>query len=79
MCNVCISAVCPLELNSSSLCLPHGQTTAAFLFPLHFFFSFLYYTDVPSLAFTLACHLAATRRSYKAAGALGLVLGSVFD
>ncbi len=35
------------------------QTAACFLFPLHFFFTFLYYTDVPSLFFVLASYLAA--------------------
>lgn len=47
------------------------QTAACFLFPLHFFYQFLYYTDVPSLFFTLATVLAAARRRYRSAGALG--------
>ena len=47
------------------------QTAACALFPLHFFYQFLYYTDVPSLFFTLATVLAAARRRYCLAGALG--------
>ena len=47
------------------------QTAACFLFPLHFFYQLLYYTDVPSLFFTLATILAAARRRYRLAGALG--------
>ncbi len=47
------------------------QTAACALFPLHFFYQFLYYTDVPSLFFTLATVLAAARRRYRLAGALG--------
>ncbi|PRW39235.1 Dol-P-Glc:Glc(2)Man(9) c(2)-PP-Dol alpha-1,2-glucosyltransferase [Chlorella sorokiniana] len=47
------------------------MTAACFLFPLHFFYQFLYYTDVPSLFFTLATILAAARRRYRLAGALG--------
>ena len=47
------------------------QTAACFLFPLHFFYSFLYYTDVPSLFFTLAAYLAGQYRRYHTAAALG--------
>lgn len=47
------------------------QAAASYLFPLHFFFNFLYYTDVPSLFFTLAAHLAGRRRRYRTAAALG--------
>jgi alpha-1,2-glucosyltransferase len=51
--------------------LPALQAAACFLFPLHFFFSFLYYTDVPSLFFTLAAYLAAHARRTYAAAVLG--------
>ena len=53
------------------------QTAACFLFPLHFFYQFLYYTDVPSLFFTLATVLAAQRRRYRLAGALGALAVSM--
>lgn len=64
-----LSQACPLP----SLIHPDptAQTAAAFLFPLHFFFTFLYYTDVPSLLFTLACYLAVLQRRYRASAALG--------
>lgn len=52
--------------------LPNLQAAACFLFPLHFFFAFLYYTDVPSLFFVLACYLAAVPcRRYRLGAALG--------
>lgn len=47
------------------------MTAACFLFPLHFFFAFLYYTDVPSLFFTLATYMATLHRRYHLAGTLG--------
>lgn len=34
------------------------------LYPLHWFFTFLYYTDVASLAAVLAMHLACLKRHY---------------
>ncbi|KAL4440524.1 hypothetical protein ABPG75_003525 [Micractinium tetrahymenae] len=48
------------------------MTAACFLFPLHFFFTFLYYTDVPSLFSVLAAYLAAVpHRRYRLGAALG--------
>ncbi|KAL4856318.1 Dol-P-Glc:Glc(2)Man(9)GlcNAc(2)-PP-Dol alpha-1 [Chlorella vulgaris] len=47
------------------------MAAACFLFPLHFFFSVLYYTDVPSLFFTLAAYLAAQQQRHYLAAALG--------
>ncbi|KAG2482556.1 hypothetical protein HYH03_018515 [Edaphochlamys debaryana] len=41
------------------------------LYPLHWFFSFLYYTDVASLLFLLLCNLQALRRSYLTAALAG--------
>eukprot|EP00887_Chlorella_sp_A99_P002315 scaffold10.g2315.t1 len=37
---------------------------AVFFFPLHFFFGYLYYTDVPSVFFTLGAHMAALDQRY---------------
>ncbi|CAD7696204.1 unnamed protein product [Ostreobium quekettii] len=40
-------------------------------FPLHFFYGFLYYTDVPSLTFILACLLATLHSRHWLAGLAG--------
>lgn len=61
-------ATAPLALRASPAPL---QAAVCFLFPVHYFFSFLYYTDVPSLFFTLAAYLASRRRRYRLAAALG--------
>ncbi|GAB4813957.1 hypothetical protein N2152v2_001003 [Parachlorella kessleri] len=45
---------------------------ACALFPLHYFYAFLYYTDVPSLFFTLAAYLATKQRR----GSLAAVLAA---
>ncbi|KAM0953540.1 putative dolichyl-P-Glc:Glc(2)Man(9)GlcNAc(2)-PP-dolichol alpha-1,2-glucosyltransferase [Dioscorea sansibarensis] len=41
------------------------------LYPLHWFFTFLYYTDVASLAAVLAMHLACLKRHYWVSAMLG--------
>lgn len=46
------------------------QAAACALFPLHYFYAFLYYTDVPSAFFTLAAYLATKRRGGGAAAGL---------
>lgn len=40
------------------------------LFPLHFFFHFLYYTDVGSLTFVMASYLACLKHRYKVSAVL---------
>ncbi len=47
------------------------QTLVCCLYPLHFFYTFLYYTDVASTLFTLSAWLAARKGSYRLAGLLG--------
>ncbi|KAM2983662.1 hypothetical protein FF2_009557 [Malus domestica] len=43
------------------------------IYPLHWFFSFLYYTDVASLAAVLAMHLACLKKKYWFSALLGSV------
>ena len=47
------------------------QTAVCCLFPLHFFYTFLYYTDVGSILFTLSAWLAATKERFILASLLG--------
>lgn len=47
------------------------QTAVCCLFPLHFFYIFLYYTDVGSVLFTLSAWLAAAKGQFKLAALLG--------
>ena len=49
------------------------QTLMGNLFPVHFFFIFLYYTDTASTFFFLASWLAAIKRRYMISGLLGTV------
>ncbi|KAL0023149.1 hypothetical protein WJX77_007277 [Trebouxia sp. C0004] len=59
--------------------LLHPMVTSAFctemawlvvLFPLHFFFHFLYYTDVGSLTFVMASYLACLKHRYQVSALL---------
>ncbi|XP_057971408.1 dol-P-Glc:Glc(2)Man(9)GlcNAc(2)-PP-Dol alpha-1,2-glucosyltransferase isoform X3 [Malania oleifera] len=43
------------------------------LYPLHWFFTFLYYTDVASLTAVLAMYLAALKKNYQFSALLGVV------
>ncbi|KAL4520856.1 hypothetical protein Ndes2526B_g00042 [Nannochloris sp. 'desiccata'] len=47
------------------------MTLVCCLYPLHFFYTFLYYTDVASTFFTLSAWLAARKQRYRLAGLLG--------
>jgi alpha-1,2-glucosyltransferase len=47
------------------------QTLVCCLYPLHYFYTFLYYTDVASTFFTLSAWLAARRMTSRLAGLLG--------
>jgi len=47
------------------------QSLVCCLYPLHFFYTFLYYTDVASTFFTLSAWLAARKQYYHLAGVLG--------
>ena len=49
-----------LELISDFLCM---QAWLMFFFPLHFFFHFLYYTDVGSVTFVVAAYLVSSTSS----------------
>jgi len=55
-------------LSFSSLPL---QTFICATFPVHYFFTYLYYTDVGSTFFTLSTWLASRRSHFKIAGILG--------
>ncbi|THH12141.1 hypothetical protein EW145_g160 [Phellinidium pouzarii] len=52
---------------------PTVDAIALSLFPIAWFFGFLYYTDVPSLAFVVATVVAALRGRHGLAALLGLV------
>ncbi|KAI5119916.1 hypothetical protein M0805_000881 [Coniferiporia weirii] len=52
---------------------PTSDAIALSLFPIAWFFGFLYYTDVPSLAFVLATVVAALQGRHTLAASLGLV------
>ncbi|KAK9154287.1 hypothetical protein Sjap_001767 [Stephania japonica] len=47
------------------------QAVVLSLFPLHWFFTFLYYTDVASLTMVLAMYLACLKRHYRFSALLG--------
>ncbi|KAL5549970.1 hypothetical protein UlMin_000146 [Ulmus minor] len=47
------------------------------LYPLHWFFTFLYYTDVASLTAVLATYLACLRKNYWFSGLLGALAVSI--
>ncbi len=40
------------------------QASACFFFPLHFFYTFMYYTDIASVLFTLSAHLLVLQQRY---------------
>ncbi|KAI3995847.1 hypothetical protein MKX01_020382 [Papaver californicum] len=49
------------------------QTVVISLYPLHWFFAFLYYTDVASLTLVLAMYLACLKRHYQFSALLGAI------
>ena len=61
----CLHPVLPADLLvvlffSQSLSLLCMQAWLIFFFPLHFFFHFLYYTDVGSVTFVIAAYLVSS-------------------
>ncbi|GFR39704.1 hypothetical protein Agub_g183, partial [Astrephomene gubernaculifera] len=61
----------PAAVAASAACPPALHATLLALYPLHWFFSFLFYTDVASLLFLLLCQLQASRRRYRTAALAG--------
>ncbi|KAJ1271775.1 hypothetical protein BS78_06G151800 [Paspalum vaginatum] len=70
--NVIMAMVCSVLFHDLLLCMPPGigerkATTYAILlalYPVHWFFTFLYYTDVASLAAVLAMYLFCLKKQF---------------
>lgn len=60
-CKTCVVAEypCVAVASNQSLWPVYMQAWLIFLFPLHFFFHFLYYTDVGSVTFVVAAYLVS--------------------
>ncbi len=58
-CCACLH-LCDIACLRSLLIYSRLQAVVLALFPLHFFFQFLYYTDVASVAFVTSAHLVRT-------------------
>ncbi|KAI3878231.1 hypothetical protein MKW92_032089 [Papaver armeniacum] len=66
--NGVLTVICSSDKRKATL-----QAVVISLYPLHWFFAFLYYTDVASLTLVLAMYLACLKRHYQLSALLGAI------